>query len=493
MLYSMAGVFSVLPDSFFSPLASPNKGDYAACLLIFYRLFQESPGGVERSTLVSRFAEYIAQTGHSFADEEGSDSLDGESEGTIEEGNTVDSDEAEGSDEGSDTPEGGRDPDRAMASHILRRLTSYGWLGEEVLPDYTRMITLASHAKPFFDALNAVESGGALEYESHVVAIYSSLCTDAAKDYGHHAVLNAHYHVSLLIDSLKVLSQNIRSHYERLMSENSDAEVSDILRLHYDKYLEEVVDRAYARLKTSDNLSKYRPRIIKAVNTFLADKAWMAKTASALALLRREPVEEGRRRLKALLEDIRDQLKGLDPTLDDIDRRNMIYARSSLEGIRSRLRSDATVAGRLIEIARAVVHDEGLSRRLSHRIHRARWFGKESRYNRWFREGASPMLRATPKMDALVMERAEAELRLRIARQLSPERIAAWLDERVDEAGFAWAHELAVDQEAFVRVLHATAYGEAHRLHFPYTVEWDQGLVEGAQWIFKKHGYRRRR
>jgi hypothetical protein len=355
------------------------------------------------------------------------------------------------------------------------------------------MITLASHAKPFFDALNAVESGGALEYESHVVAIYSSLCTDAAKDYGHHAVLNAHYHVSLLIDSLKVLSQNIRSHYERLMSENSDAEVSDILRLHYDKYLEEVVDRAYARLKTSDNLSKYRPRIIKAVNTFLADKAWMAKTASALALLRREPVEEGRRRLKALLEDIRDQLKGLDPTLDDIDRRNMIYARSSLEGIRSRLRSDATVAGRLIEIARAVVRDEGLSRRLSHRIHRARWFGKESRYNRWFREGASPVLRATPKLDALVMERAEAELRLRIARQLSPERIAAWLDERVDEAGFAWAHELAVDQEAFVRVLHATAYGEAHRLHFPYTVEWDQGLVEGAQWIFKKHGYRRRR
>ncbi len=448
---------------------------------------------MERTTLVSRFAEYVAQTGHVFTDEEGAESLDGESGSTLEDGESLEAEEAERLDEAGDSSEGGRDPDRATASGILRRLTAYGWLGEEVLPDYTRMITLSSHAKPFFDALNAVESGGGLEYESHVVAIYSSLCTDAAKDYGHHAVLNAHYHVSLLIDSLKVLSQNIRTHYERLMAENSEAEIADILRLHYDKYLEEVVDRAYARLKTSDNLSKYRPRIIKAVNSFLADKAWMAKTASALALLRREPVEEGRRRLKALLEDIRDQLKALDPALDDIDRRNMIYARSSLESIRSRLRSDATVAGRLIEIARSVVHDEALSRRLSHRIHRARWFGKESRYNRWFRESPRAVLLAKPRVDTLVLERAEAELRLRIARQLSPERIAAWLDERVDEAGFAWAHELAVDQEAFVRVLHATAYGEAHRLHFPYAVEWDQGFVEGAQWIFQKHGYRRRR
>jgi len=86
------------------------------------------------------------------------------------------------------------------------------------------------------------------------------------------------------------------------------------------------------------------------------------------------------------------------------------------------------------------------------------------------------------------MEKAEAELRLRIAHQLSPERIAAWLDELVDEAGFAWAHELAVDQEDFVRVLHATAYGEAHRLHFPYTVEWDQGSWKGPRWIFKSMG-----
>jgi hypothetical protein len=468
------GIFSVLPASFFSPLASPNRDDYAACLLIFYQLFQESPGGVERSALVARFAERYLDSGR-LPEAEGNEA-----------GTSADPEEAEFAAEG-------LDPARVAATRTLRLLVAAGWMGEETLPDFTRMITIATHAKPFFDALDLTDRGGTLEYESHIVAIYSSLCGDAAAEHGHHAVLNAHYHLNLLIDSLKVLSQNIRSHYERLLGESSGAEIPDILRLHYDRYLKEVVDRAYARLKTSDNLSRYRPKITRAVNAFLADEEWMDKTASALALLRREGTEEGRRRLSALLEDIRDQLRALDPTLDEIDRRNMLYARSSLERIRSRLRSDGSAAGRLTAIARAVASDARLTLMLKHRLHRVRWIGKESRYRRWFRDTAIPRLDARPAADAAALDRAEAELRLRIERQLSAERIAAWLDERVGSGGFARADDLAVDSDSFVRVLHATAYGESRPGRFPYAVEWLEGDATAVGWTFRAHGYRRKR
>jgi len=111
----------------------------------------------------------------------------------------------------------------------------------------------------------------------------------------------------------------------------------------------------------------------------LQDKTWLQKTAAALAMLRREPVEEGRKRLVLLLEEIRDQLRALDPTLDEIDQRNMLYARSSLERIRSRLRSDATLGGRMIEILNAVSQKPELARRLPHRLYRVRWIGRESR------------------------------------------------------------------------------------------------------------------
>jgi hypothetical protein len=518
-------LFQVLPEDFFSPLASPNRADYAACLLIFYRLFQETPGGVERSALVSRFAEYLAETGRVFqaesdgigaaadpkGDDRGSESADssgaadaaadssadsadadadGDSDADAAAADSLGADPADADGNGAATEP--RDAIRASASYILRRLSAYGWLGEEVLPDYTRLVTIAGYAKPFFDALASVESGSMLEYESHIVAIYSSLCGDAAKEHGHHAVLNAHYHLSLLIDSLKVLSQNIRTHYERLLEETAGAEVAEILHLHYDRYLEEVVDRAYARLKTSDNLSKYRPRITKTVNNFLGDKSWMSSTSAALALLRRESADAARLRLKAMLEDIRDQLRSLDPTLDEIDRRNMIYARSSLDRIRSRLRSDATLAGRITEIVRAVAANPAFARRLPLGLYRARWLGAESRYRRWTRESSIPVLAARPASDRAALEKAEAELLLRIAKQLTPERIADWLEERMEGETFGWAHELAVDQECFVRILHATAYGEAHRARFPFRVEWAEEEVEAQGWIFRKHGYRRR-
>jgi hypothetical protein len=50
------GLFSTLPSGFFSPLASPNREHYAACLLSFYRAFQETSGGVERSVFVARLS-----------------------------------------------------------------------------------------------------------------------------------------------------------------------------------------------------------------------------------------------------------------------------------------------------------------------------------------------------------------------------------------------------------------------------------------------------
>jgi len=55
-----AGVFSILPDNFFSPLAAPNRQHYAALLTLYYRLFQESPRGLERELVVREFMNYLA-------------------------------------------------------------------------------------------------------------------------------------------------------------------------------------------------------------------------------------------------------------------------------------------------------------------------------------------------------------------------------------------------------------------------------------------------
>ncbi|MDR2662460.1 MAG: hypothetical protein LBC31_05635, partial [Treponema sp.] len=55
-----AGVFSVLPENFFSPLARVNRQHYAALLVLYYRLFQENTRGLERELVIREFMNYLA-------------------------------------------------------------------------------------------------------------------------------------------------------------------------------------------------------------------------------------------------------------------------------------------------------------------------------------------------------------------------------------------------------------------------------------------------
>jgi len=52
-------LFKTLPENFFRPLASPLKEHYAALLLIFYRLFLEYQGSIERAQVVREFEDYF--------------------------------------------------------------------------------------------------------------------------------------------------------------------------------------------------------------------------------------------------------------------------------------------------------------------------------------------------------------------------------------------------------------------------------------------------
>lgn len=237
-----AGIFSTIPQTFFSPLASPNRAHYAALLVLYYRLFQESPHGIERKTLIGRFAEYFDAHREQFEAEEQSED-----------------------DDFAPDEETAADTSRYLAARCVRIFVGAGWMGEETLPDYTRVINMTSHARPFLESIARIDEGLSVEYESHVVSVYSLLCGDAARENGHYLVLNAHAQTIALIDSLKVLSQSIREHYERLMEESEGLDVAGILSLHYDAYALDVLDGAYKRLKTSDNLSRYRPRILAQV------------------------------------------------------------------------------------------------------------------------------------------------------------------------------------------------------------------------------------
>ncbi len=454
---SSSGVFATLPQNFFSPLASPNREHYAAFLVVFYRVFQESPHGVERNVLVSRYTEYIALHRGQF-------SVETEEEG-FEESTESNSDLTD------DLSESAIEPARYMASRFLRTLIRAGWVSEETLSDYTRVINMAPFARPFFEGLARVEEGLKTEYESHVVAVYSLLCADAAFENGHYAVLNAHASTIALIDSLKVLSQSIRNHYERLTEISRDSSIRELLHLHYDLYASDILDGAYKRLKTSDNLSRYRPRILKRVAELLNDRTWLDASAGKYSRLGHATVVEAREKLVTMLEEIRDTLKALDPLLEEIDRRNMLYARSSTERVKTLLEPDSTLAGRIALLVRGLFAVDGLHRNLAHHLYHVRHLAPGSLYRRWLRENLAPVWKGAAGTDTGDFERAEAELRLRLEKQLSPKKISLWLDESGGGESLLHSALLVRDADSFVRLLYAVIYADSRSGRFDYRIE----------------------
>jgi hypothetical protein len=519
---SGSGVFATLPDNFFSPLVGANREHYATLLVLYYRLFQEHARGLEREQVIRSFTEYLglhrnalAAEGaddfslpdHELAGELGLDTetpeLDfGGSWPAVSQGGEAESGEgsagnAEGRAGGAVAPAKGPGLGaRALANLFLRRLIGTGWLSEETLSDYSRVINISPYGRPFFEALARIEEGLKTEYESHVVAIYSLLCGDAVEENGHYAVLNAHGATQTLIDSLKVLSQSIKGHYDRLTADAATADISGILHLHYDLYAADILDGAYKRLKTSDNLSRYRPRIIKKVGDLLANEGWLNESARKLSRNKSLPPEDNRRRLQAMLEDIRDTLRAVDPLLEDIDRRNMLYARSSVERVKALLEPDSTMAGKLGLLIKELYQGGGSGedgsgepwRRLAHRLHRVRTVARESLYRRRQREAASFSQDASPA-DREAMERAEAELFIRLRRQLGIGRVGEWLDGQGGMERILHAADLVKDENSFIRFVYSVLYADS-RPAFGYDIEDPEGDAgEPAGASVKTGGY----
>ncbi|MDR3166938.1 MAG: DUF5716 family protein [Treponema sp.] len=500
---SGSGVFATLSDNFFSPLVGLNREHYAALLVLYYRLFQENARGLEREQVIRAFTEYLGQHRNALADEESEDfPLNGEA-GSGRTTEDADRERPEldfgparrerGDEAGENGGEASADDagesaglrgtgDRALANIFLRRLINIGWLSEETLIDYSRVINITPWGRPFFEALARVEEGLKTEYESHVVAIYSLLCGDAVAENGHYAVLNAHGTTQTLIDSLKVLSQSIKGHYDRLSADAAEAGIKGILHLHYDLYAADILDGAYKRLKTSDNLSRYRPRIIKKVGELLGDEKWLAESARKLSRNNSLPQGDNQKRLQTMLEDIRDTLRAVDPLLEDIDRRNMLYARSSVERVKALMEPDSTIAGKLGLLIKEIYRgrdspqdggDGELHHKLAHRLHRIRTFAPESLYRRYQRERAEFKQEFSPA-DREAMEKAEEELFIRLRRQLGVKRIGDWLDNHGGRERLLSARNLVKDESSFIRFIYAVLYADS-RPAFGYGLEENSG------------------
>jgi len=180
-----------------------------------------------------------------------------------------------------------------------------------------------------------------------------------------------------------------------------------------------------------------------------------------------------------MLEEIRDDLRSVDPLEDEIDQRNADYSRSSTEIIKAYIEPDSTIAGKIGLLIKAIQKGNNelqgrlaLQGDIAHGLYRVKFLSPSTlAFNQ--RREESNFNAITSMADLHALEQNEKEFFDRMKKRLSIKKINAWLDEQGGTNRILGPAELIAGEDSYIRFIYALLYGGS-RNNFGYILEEDE-------------------
>ncbi|HLE28955.1 MAG TPA: Wadjet anti-phage system protein JetA family protein [Anaerolineales bacterium] len=246
----------------------------------------------------------------------------------------------------------GQKTEHDYAAYLLRRLAETGWVEREQHADYSETIILPDYAFTLLEALRAIQEQKPREFAGQLYTAHQLLTSSRSKDFSPAlALTQAYENVRQVVRGLNELNQNIRRYIERA---TRGRDVAELLRLQFDDY-SQTLGPAYHALKTSDHVSRYRRDIVGKLQAWQRSGEWLDHAAEELAAQGRFTPAQAEQEIQHAIQFVVHQLEGLDPLLEEIDRRHAQYFRTSLRQIRYQLVSaDGSFKDRLVSLARGL-------------------------------------------------------------------------------------------------------------------------------------------
>ena len=234
---------------------------------------------------------------------------------------------------------------RGKANGILRKLEFYGWIEIETDKSYVQRVNFKDYAVRLMKTLLEIEEGRQMEYQGYIYTIYS-LVRGGWENPGV-VLLQILENTDFLITGLKNLNSSIKRYIDELTRYSNVAEIMDAL---FNDYIANVVDKAYHRLLTSDNVSKFRPEIIERLESKSRSKAYIEKAAAELAELQETDIDTARENVYRYLHEIIEAFRNMDEILNEINQKNTQYLKAAINRAKFRLAGHEDVRGQIKEI-----------------------------------------------------------------------------------------------------------------------------------------------
>lgn len=313
----VAELFDVIGDGFFKPLSSQFKKIYVDCLNIIYDSYRtELSYGADRDIMVAKLTDYFESLGVAEIQFE-------EDQETLKDS-------------------------RTKASTFLRKLKEYGWVEYDVGNDQRIRIIMPNHAVSFIQTIKSVTSQEEMEYQSEISSIYSLLTNEELLMRPYIQVVKPVYdHTLALFTGLKKLNTSIRKYIDDLTADKTSEEILEA----FFTYHEEIGSKAYYRIKTSDNVSKFRNIIVGRMQEMLENRERFDLIVQGYMNVENvTDTDEATDRVRGIIADIIEHFRSYDEIVDEIDKRNSKYIRNAVERARFLLLNSNNAEGKISKI-----------------------------------------------------------------------------------------------------------------------------------------------
>ncbi len=437
-------MFHILPDNFFAPLAAPGKIVYWECICkLFTVMDNQLSFGVEREVLVDELQYYFEQT------------------------NAADLTEEELKDTDS----------RGKANWMLRRLEFYGWIEVETDKSYVQRVNFQEYAVKIIKTLLEIAEGKQIEYQGYIYTIYSLVRSHT--DNPGVVLLQTLENTDMLITGLKNLNSNIKHYIDELTKHKTVAEIMNVL---FNDYITNIVDKAYHRLLTSDNVSKFRPEIIERLEGKSKNHGYIEKAASEISEMKEISVEEARELVYRYLHEIIEAFRNMDDILMEINQKNAQYQKAAINRAKFLLTGSEDVRGQIKELLIGL--NEKINREQMDlggiyeidflsglvRIYSASFLDENSFYSpSEGRKEFRPAALAGKEPDEVLRREKLQKMMEKMQRILSPEKIDSYVKEQMGAGKEMLATKFPLETiEDFVKIIYVRLYGQ--RKNMSYTV-----------------------
>lgn len=435
-------MFHVIPENFFIPLSSPNRIVYWECICkLFSTMEHQLSFGVERDVLVDELEYYFDQIQSAEMEEDEFQTLDS----------------------------------RGKANSMLRKLEFYGWIEIETDKSYVQRVNFKEYAVKIIKTLLEIADGKQMEYQGYIYTIYSLVRSNT--DQPGVVLLQILENTDMLITGLKNLNSNIKHYIDELTKHKTVAEIMNAL---FNDYITNIVDKAYHRLRTSDNVSKFRPEIIERLESKSHNKDYIEKVSKEISGIREISEEDGRELVYRYLHEIIETFRNMDDILMEIDQKNTQYQRAAINRAKFLLSGDEDVRGQLKEILLGINEvmnkenmDLGGIYRIEFldelvRIYSSSVIDSNSLYSPTEgRKEFVPQELASEEADLLKRQEKIRRIAEKMQNVLSPAKIGTYIEHQLGERKQLRAAQLPLDtEEDFIKIIYVRLYGQRKSMNY---------------------------